>query len=362
MTNLIQILIFSSLVLLAFLSITNLCKVNRKANSWFGITLLLWSLFWFEEVAQIAGWSNINPVVIKIVMFLQFFSPLSLFISITFFTNPNYNLEKWFPFLIGTPILYGLTLIMQEQNGYNLTPISLWLLLLHALFFITKSLFKIRKHKKLTEASASNTEDINLQWLEYIIIFMLTIAVLSSILSALFYGAPLNLYLGLLTLGTIFFIGYYLLNQKEIYPLKTEHRLQVLALSNGKQQIIQKKKVVSEEKLVELKAKVHSFMNEKKPYLDNEINLAGLSEQLELTPHQLSYVINTGFNENFFRFINEYRVNTAKRLLTEADFNKFSMLAIAFESGFNSKTSFNTTFKKITGITPTEFKKRGSTL
>jgi AraC-like DNA-binding protein len=100
----------------------------------------------------------------------------------------------------------------------------------------------------------------------------------------------------------------------------------------------------------------------KKPYLDSELNLIKLAELLQMTPHQLSYIINNGFNENFFQYVNGYRVEKAKELLVEDEMNKLSILGIAFESGFNSKTSFNTTFKKFTGQTPSEFKTRSSGL
>jgi AraC-like DNA-binding protein len=83
---------------------------------------------------------------------------------------------------------------------------------------------------------------------------------------------------------------------------------------------------------------------------------------MNITSHQLSYVINTGFNENFFRFINQYRVEKAKELLLLEEMNRLSILGIAFESGFNSKTSFNTTFKKFTGQTPSAFKEMRSNL
>ncbi|WP_449397875.1 helix-turn-helix domain-containing protein [Chryseobacterium wanjuense] len=68
-------------------------------------------------------------------------------------------------------------------------------------------------------------------------------------------------------------------------------------------------------------------------------------------------MINAGFQKNFFQYVNEYRIEHAKKLLKDNSKNKLSILGIAYESGFNSKTSFNTTFKKLTNQTPSEFKK-----
>jgi len=95
-------------------------------------------------------------------------------------------------------------------------------------------------------------------------------------------------------------------------------------------------------------------METQKPYLDSELNLIKLSELLSVSTHHLSYVINTGFEKNFFQYINEFRIDYAKKLLKGNQ--KLSILGIAYESGFNSKTSFNTTFKKFTNQTPSEFK------
>ena len=71
---------------------------------------------------------------------------------------------------------------------------------------------------------------------------------------------------------------------------------------------------------------------------------------------------NNGFNQNFYGFINKFRVEKSKKLLADKELDKYSIIGIAFESGFNSKTSFNTTFKKLTGQTPSEFKRTCSNL
>ncbi|MDO8896190.1 MAG: helix-turn-helix domain-containing protein, partial [Bacteroidales bacterium] len=68
------------------------------------------------------------------------------------------------------------------------------------------------------------------------------------------------------------------------------------------------------------------------------------------------------YNQNFYGYINKFRVEKSKKLLTDKELDKYSIIGIAFESGFNSKTAFNTAFKKITGQTPSEFKKRSSGL
>lgn len=103
--------------------------------------------------------------------------------------------------------------------------------------------------------------------------------------------------------------------------------------------------------------KLTSYMKTEKPYLEPDLALQELAERTSFTPRRLSYIINTEFNKNFFDFINEYRVNEAKALLAGPEASKRTILEILYEAGFNSKSVFNSIFKKRTGYTPSEFKK-----
>ena len=91
-------------------------------------------------------------------------------------------------------------------------------------------------------------------------------------------------------------------------------------------------------------------------YQDPELSLSSLAEKLSLPPHELSRVINTVFKKGFSDFINEYRVMEAARKMQDPANDHITLLGIAFESGFNSKTTFNRIFKQMTGKSPTEYK------
>lgn len=153
----------------------------------------------------------------------------------------------------------------------------------------------------------------------------------------------------------IYFVGYYSLKQKEIYPVEEKQREEFISISSDSDAEEVKRKLIPDEELMKIKELLEELMNKQKPYLDSELNLIKLSELLSVSTHHLSYVINTGFGKNFFQYVNEYRIEYAKKLLKETD-SKLSILGIAYESGFNSKTSFNTTFKKLTHQTPSEYK------
>ncbi|WP_299536975.1 AraC family transcriptional regulator [Ulvibacterium sp.] len=109
--------------------------------------------------------------------------------------------------------------------------------------------------------------------------------------------------------------------------------------------------------LENLKERLSSFMKAQRPYLNPDLNLKEMAQDLQMSRGQLSEVINIGFGKNFNDFINTYRINSVKNMLKEGKHEKLSLLGIAFECGFNSKATFNRVFKKFTNHSPTEFLK-----
>jgi len=98
-------------------------------------------------------------------------------------------------------------------------------------------------------------------------------------------------------------------------------------------------------------------MKTQKPYLIPSLTIDDLSQKLSISSWQLSQVINNSFHQNFFNFINKYRIEEAKRLMVVPSNRKKTILEILYEVGFNSKSTFNDVFKKYTGMTPSEFKR-----
>jgi AraC-like DNA-binding protein len=118
----------------------------------------------------------------------------------------------------------------------------------------------------------------------------------------------------------------------------------------------EKSTLTSERSDVYLK-KLLAVMDTEKPYMDGDLTLARLATKLSVSAHHLSQIINERLNQNFFDFVNTYRVEEAKRMLVNPAKKHYSLLAIAEEVGFNSKSAFNTAFKKQTNMTPSEFRK-----
>jgi AraC-like DNA-binding protein len=106
--------------------------------------------------------------------------------------------------------------------------------------------------------------------------------------------------------------------------------------------------------LLPLRAKLLALMADERPWLEPELTLADLAQRLRLHPAQLSKVVNLGCGQNFSDFVNCYRVAEAQRKLADPRFAHYSLVGVALESGFNSKSTFNRVFKKLTGQVPGE--------
>ena len=118
-----------------------------------------------------------------------------------------------------------------------------------------------------------------------------------------------------------------------------------------------KKSAVTEEMSSRILKRLTDTMQEEKPYLNNTLTLPELAEMLSTPPNYLSQVINEQLQMNFFDYVNSYRIETAKNLIINPLPHTLTILDIAMESAFNSKSAFYSAFKKQVGITPAAFKK-----
>lgn len=110
-----------------------------------------------------------------------------------------------------------------------------------------------------------------------------------------------------------------------------------------------------DEHFLQQKEKIAAYLEKSRTYTNPNLALNELAAQLKMPPHVLSKIINDGFGVNFFDFINGYRIQEFKKLVLDPRFKNQTFLAIAFEVGFNSKTAFNRSFKKITNQTPRDY-------
>ncbi|MEM9821278.1 MAG: helix-turn-helix domain-containing protein [Bacteroidota bacterium] len=149
---------------------------------------------------------------------------------------------------------------------------------------------------------------------------------------------------------TVFFLGYFAMKQPEIFKVAEQEVLdeaEPISSSPSGQN--------NREELLQLKTKLEQLMEAEKPYLNSRLALSDLAELLGTNSHTLSRLINEGFDKNFYDFVNGYRVEEFKKRIVLPEYKNQTFLALAFDVGFNSKTAFNRSFKKLTNSTPRKF-------
>lgn len=117
------------------------------------------------------------------------------------------------------------------------------------------------------------------------------------------------------------------------------------------------KSTVNDDEAEKIKKEVLSYFSEDAPFLDPQLSLTTVADDLELNTNKLSYIINECFNANFNEFVNTYRLQHFKKIAQNPKNKSITLLGLAYDSGFNSKTVFNTFFKKMEGLTPSQWVK-----
>ena len=107
----------------------------------------------------------------------------------------------------------------------------------------------------------------------------------------------------------------------------------------------------------EIVQKLENHMKVNEPFMDSSLSVYDLSKQINVPSRELSIAINHNLNKHFFDYVNEYRIKKAMQLFKQTTDEKLTVLEVLYDVGFNSKSSFNTAFKKFTGQTPSEYRK-----
>ncbi len=220
------------------------------------------------------------------------------------------------------------------------------------------SLRTLLSHKKNLQKNFSYTEKINLDWLKWIVISFVSLFIILFFLIK--YGVSLEVFelnslfkiVGATLTVYVLLMGFFGLRQSSPFV-----DMQASLNTEVKPKKSYGKSGLNDKDIEEIYQHLLSFMDEKQPYLQDDLNMQTLSSLLQTKSNYLSQVINQKAGMNFFNFVNSYRINEVKEKLKDPKFDHLSVLGIAFESGFRSKASFNKLFKNQVGMTPTEYKK-----
>ncbi len=286
-----------------------------------------------------------------------------LFIYAKALTTPGFTFKrKYLMYVVSvvmTAFATGLFFILNKQQldkfSYEVSGF-LWLKIFIAtlvlfviVFYLSKTYLIIQTHKAKIKNIFSYQEKIDLVWVQRIVwgfvgLFGVNLLAAVFMVSGKISVASTDYIMYTALVLLVFYIGYWGYKQGRIfYPqLETDNNI-----SN-------KPTAPKEKPLPTTQNLLQDFMEAEKPFLNPELTLYDLSKAVNIPSRELSNLLNHEMDMNFYEFVNRYRVREVKKRL-ETDSDKFTILAIALDCGFNSKASFNRIFKQITEFTPTEY-------
>ncbi|MFH1198160.1 MAG: helix-turn-helix domain-containing protein [bacterium] len=212
-------------------------------------------------------------------------------------------------------------------------------------FFALKILYRYKEELK---NEFSSTEKFDYTWLKQLLIYCMISIFFLLIITVMNLGNNIRLIVGVYFSLLMYVIGYKFIKLKDIYsPAITEEK-----------KVKYQKSGLSEKDKQEIGKQLENLMKKEKLHHESDISCGRLSLALSVNQNHLSQVINERFGKNFFEYINSYRIEEAKLLLISKEAKDWTILAIAFEVGFQSKSTFNSVFKKITKMTPSQYREK----
>jgi AraC-like DNA-binding protein len=288
--------------------------------------------------------------------------------------NPRYlwQFSPFFIFLIASLIFID-EKVMNGTEGFLVVDRFVPFRIVYGVtFFLSISAYSVatfvvihRHQRRLKELLSYSSGKVTLQWLlglsitfytGYVLMFILGgIDILKGILNFDPYEIS---FIGLTILTFLF--GVFGFNQPSIFE-EVVHYHGNSGAENGNGETEQKKYLKSglkQKDVARYIKQLEKHMAESKPYLNRELSIFDLSKQIKIPRHFLSEVINEHLGKNFYNLVNDYRIEEVKKRLEDPKYRHLTILAIAYDSGFNAKSSFNTIFKEKTGMTPSEYQRK----
>lgn len=357
-------LIFASLqgfLLAAFLLTTK--KYHKKSNVALAFGLISTALIVLLNCFNIIGLHKVYPGLAYLPIQYTFLLAASIYYFVIFLIHPKYTFRKH-DYLICFPVIIQIIfqiswliayfvnpeLITQQKEFYRtLREIGEGTSIVFAGILFIIAIKKVITYQKQLFANYTSIENRDLTWLRNFILIIIILWIGWAIyfvghISNSFSFEMYPVWIGMTI--TVYWLGYFMYLRRDVF--------EIIAFDSPTIPIQQNK---LSEKTNDHFAKIIELMELNHLYKDPDFNMSVLSEKTELSNGYLSQIINQKTGKNFFDFVNEYRVNEVKSKLADSSFAHYSLLGIGLESGFKSKSTFNSVFKKFTGQTPSQFKK-----
>lgn len=288
-----------------------------------------------------------------------------------------------FPFPAGEPTPGGLIPLKVFPKRVFLLPGLLYssLILITVFFYGYLMTRKLRlHHKKVRERFSSITLWNDLQWIQPVI----WVYIISFTMISLFDFIPKEVFphelhrfshLVFIFLFSAFTVGicYFGLHQEAVFPGKASLN-PIIETDRSSESVVEEQddgeeeeagsaekyrtSTLSDEKAAGIVRSIQNYMESERPYLDEEFTIDVMSENLQISRFHLSQTLNQNLGTNFYSFVNGYRIQDVLEFIRINKEEKINFLNLAFQKGFNSKSTFHKAFKDKTGMTPSEYKNR----
>lgn len=368
--------------LLEFLLLSK--KGRSKADNILALWMFFIGLHLFLFYLQYSGLYLTYPVTIGIILPLPLVHGPFLYLYVATLTGqlPQRRIFRYIHFF--TPLLMyaylihffllpaheKIAVVNSGGAGYEVfSSLNVILIILSGIAYVTLSQIVLSRHRKNIREQFSSVEKINLNWLQYLVVgisFIWTVIIVVNWLSPAFLDLEKvnpDIYIYSSVVIFVCFLGFFGLKQTTVFTthvVQFQHNPEITSSVNPERKDIEKyaKSGLKDSDAEQLHKKLNEYMLVEKPYLNSDLSLSKLGENFGVHSNYLSQVINDRENKNFYDYINYYRIEEFKRMVTDPKKKKLTIMALAFDCGFNSKSAFNNCFKKFTNQTPSEFMKK----
>jgi len=380
----------------AFLAISLLTSKagSHIANRYLAFLTLVFTIALFDYFLDL---TELNQQYIELTVLLwpkEFFYGVLIYFYVREITQPNRVIlrrKQWLHFLpaaLHVLITWSVLLLSTDfqasmfadnpptSNAYSQ---FLWLFfnfietllsMVHLCIYLALSFQLLKQHKRRIKQTFSSIEKINLRWLSTLLMGIVCIYFI-WVLGAFWPETHwldnwFDTFIGVGMVTLVYTMGYFGLRQPQIFQAihqatEISDTSTQLLISSESETLSSPEKYknspLTDDVSLAIVDEIQTFMTAQKPYLDSQLSLPQLAESLNVSTHYLSQIINEQLQQNFFDFINSYRIEEAKRRLTSPTDKNHSILTIAMDAGFNSKSSFYNAFKKSMDMTPTQYRK-----
>ena len=244
------------------------------------------------------------------------------------------------------------------------------LLYLQIAVYYTFIFIELRRYRQLMVENYSNPNMGNYRWLLQFVVLLLALDIIGLVKNIMRFSSSeliFNIAILIVVINILIFISWVLimsLKEPGIFTgIFSDIQLVREMVSDGKVKGSPADEgddaSGSGESSEQIK-RIRDHMEKEEPYLDSSLSMYDLATQLDLNVKELSLLINHTLNQHFFDFVNYYRIRKAMSILEDPENSQLTILEVLYEVGFNSKSSFNTVFKKQAGMTPTQFRRSHS--